>query len=176
MLLGLLREGLISQLSHAGYLGAELAKAEAALHLDLRYRQDRPLQLLPRPSAEVAGSATTADAPPPMPRITPPLTLDQLHAASEGATVDVVLETTTQPEGHMLSGTFLDPTEKSPFSAFRRTDQTVSFRWTDQTTIVMGEPADVVLGGIFRAHGTLGPEAIVDASRVVVLSHVATIE
>ncbi len=44
MLLGLLREGLISQLSHAGYLGAELAKAEAALRLDLSYEQDRPLR------------------------------------------------------------------------------------------------------------------------------------
>jgi tetrahydromethanopterin S-methyltransferase subunit A len=44
MLLGLLREGLISQLSHAGYLGGELAKAETALRLGLRYEQDRPLR------------------------------------------------------------------------------------------------------------------------------------
>ncbi len=43
MLLGLSRAGLVSQLSHAGYLGAELAKAEAALRLGLRYEQDRPL-------------------------------------------------------------------------------------------------------------------------------------
>jgi tetrahydromethanopterin S-methyltransferase subunit A len=45
MLLGLLRKDLISQLSHAGYLGAELAKAEAALSLELYYDQDRPLRL-----------------------------------------------------------------------------------------------------------------------------------
>jgi transposase len=32
------------ELSHAGYLGAELAKAEAALRLDLRYEQDQPLR------------------------------------------------------------------------------------------------------------------------------------
>jgi tetrahydromethanopterin S-methyltransferase subunit A len=44
MLLGLVREGLISQLNHAGYLGGELAKAEAALQLGLRYEQDRPLR------------------------------------------------------------------------------------------------------------------------------------
>src|SRR5262249_35503541 len=37
MLLGLLREGLVKQLSHAGYLGEELAKAEAALRFDVRY-------------------------------------------------------------------------------------------------------------------------------------------
>ena len=44
ILLGLLREDLVSQLSHAGYLGAELAKAETALRLGLPYEQDRPLR------------------------------------------------------------------------------------------------------------------------------------
>jgi tetrahydromethanopterin S-methyltransferase subunit A len=44
IVLGLLREELVSQLSHAGYLGAELAKAEAALRLELHYEQDRPLR------------------------------------------------------------------------------------------------------------------------------------
>jgi tetrahydromethanopterin S-methyltransferase subunit A len=43
VLAGLLRERLVTQLSHAGYLGAELAKAEAAMRLGLRYEQDRPL-------------------------------------------------------------------------------------------------------------------------------------
>jgi tetrahydromethanopterin S-methyltransferase subunit A len=45
ILLALLRENLISQKSHAGYLGAELAKAETALRLDIPYEQDRPLRL-----------------------------------------------------------------------------------------------------------------------------------
>jgi len=44
LLLGLLRENLISQLSHAGYLGSELAKAEAALRFGWHYEQDRPLR------------------------------------------------------------------------------------------------------------------------------------
>ena len=48
VLLGLLREDLISQMSHAGYLGAELIKAETALRLGLHYEQDQPL----RPGAE----------------------------------------------------------------------------------------------------------------------------
>ena len=43
VLLGLLREDLISQMSHAGYLGIELAKAETALRLDLPYEQDHPI-------------------------------------------------------------------------------------------------------------------------------------
>jgi len=45
ILLALLREELISQKSHAGYLGAELAKAETALRLDFPYEQDQPLRL-----------------------------------------------------------------------------------------------------------------------------------
>jgi tetrahydromethanopterin S-methyltransferase subunit A len=47
VLLGLLREGLVSELSHAGYLGSELAKAEAALRLGLLYEQDQPLRHQP---------------------------------------------------------------------------------------------------------------------------------
>jgi tetrahydromethanopterin S-methyltransferase subunit A len=43
ILLGLLRAKLVSQLGHAGYLGAELAKAETALRLGLDYEQDRRL-------------------------------------------------------------------------------------------------------------------------------------
>lgn len=45
LLLGAIRHGLLGpgELSHAGYLGAELAKAEAAARLGLHYVQDRPL-------------------------------------------------------------------------------------------------------------------------------------
>src|SRR5437867_1663906 len=57
MLLGLLREGLVTQLSHAGYLGEELAKAQTALQFGLRYDQDRPLR--PR---ESPASATLPEA------------------------------------------------------------------------------------------------------------------
>ncbi len=44
ILLAILEKGLISQMSHAGYLGEELAKAEVALKLNLRYEQDQPLR------------------------------------------------------------------------------------------------------------------------------------
>ncbi len=44
ILLALVRENLISEISHAGYLGAELMKAETSLRLNLRYEQDKPLQ------------------------------------------------------------------------------------------------------------------------------------
>jgi tetrahydromethanopterin S-methyltransferase subunit A len=44
MVLGLIREGLVSELSHAAYLGAELARAETALRFGLSYEQDQPLR------------------------------------------------------------------------------------------------------------------------------------
>ena len=39
----LIRMGLVTEMAHAAYLGRELAKAEAALRLGLRYEQDSPL-------------------------------------------------------------------------------------------------------------------------------------
>jgi tetrahydromethanopterin S-methyltransferase subunit A len=42
-----IRQGLLSRLDHAAYLGRELAKAEAALRLGLRYEQDSPLRRPP---------------------------------------------------------------------------------------------------------------------------------
>src|SRR5258708_17295239 len=85
MLLGLLREGLVTQLSHAGYLGEELAKAQAAFHLGLRYDQDLPLR--PRevpsqnpgeaPASQESHAPDATPAPPPMPpmsQIAPPTT------------------------------------------------------------------------------------------------------
>ena len=45
ILLSLLKNELVSQLSHAGYLGAELSKAETALKLNLKYEQDQALKI-----------------------------------------------------------------------------------------------------------------------------------
>jgi tetrahydromethanopterin S-methyltransferase subunit A len=44
ILQSIVRNGLVSQLDHAGYLGIELAKAEAALRFGLRYEQDQHLR------------------------------------------------------------------------------------------------------------------------------------
>lgn len=174
MLLGLLREGLVSQLSHAGYLGAELAKAQAALHLDLRYRQDRPLQPVLKP--DVDSEMKDRGGTPPMPRVALPLTLSQLRTASEGSVVDATLQATDAPSSDVLTGVFLEPDEKAPFNSFHRTDERVTVHRSDDTQIVMGELVDVVAGGIFRAHGALRPHRVIDASRIVVLTNVATVE
>jgi tetrahydromethanopterin S-methyltransferase subunit A len=39
----LVRDGLITELSHGAYIGRELAKAEEALRWGLEFEQDRPL-------------------------------------------------------------------------------------------------------------------------------------
>jgi tetrahydromethanopterin S-methyltransferase subunit A len=44
ILLSILDKDLVSQMSHAGYLGAELSKAETALKLNLKYTQDQSLR------------------------------------------------------------------------------------------------------------------------------------
>ena len=44
ILLAILKKELISQMSHAGYLGSELSKAEIALKLNLKYTQDQTLR------------------------------------------------------------------------------------------------------------------------------------
>jgi tetrahydromethanopterin S-methyltransferase subunit A len=43
--LALIREGLITQMTHAAYVGAELAKAETALRTGMEYEQDQPLRV-----------------------------------------------------------------------------------------------------------------------------------
>jgi tetrahydromethanopterin S-methyltransferase subunit A len=60
MLAGLLRDGLVTQPGHAGYLGAELAKAETAMRLGLRYEQDKPLRASGNPGNEGSSSGGLA--------------------------------------------------------------------------------------------------------------------
>jgi tetrahydromethanopterin S-methyltransferase subunit A len=196
MLLGLLREGLVSQLSHAGYLGEELAKAQAALGLGLRYDQDRPLR--PREGvreapgegqvsqdARGAGDAAApagmpasmpGGMPAGMPPIAPSLTWAELQAREPGATVDAALAVSDVLGADALDGTLLEPDEAEPFGVYRRTTQRMRVRWTPQTRIVMGGPEDVRAGALVRAHGTLGEgRQVVDAERLVILTQVARI-
>jgi hypothetical protein len=185
MLLGLLREGLVTQLSHAGYLGEELAKAEAALRLDLRYDQDRPLRPRDAPLASMEGTPTqetsepaaTATPPtkPPMSEIPPSWTLAQLRRSAPGATVDVVVLVTDLPGPDLLGGSLLEADEAEPFSAFRQTEQRLQIRWSPATRIVMGETADVAVGALVRARGILTDSVEVQAQTLVILTRVARI-
>src|SRR5438874_6785630 len=99
MLLGLLRDGLVTQLSHAGYLGEELAKAQTALQFGLRYDQDRPLRLREFPAAattlpQVIGSekqSTTPPQEPPKRTFVEVSTLKQLETIAPNTDVDLFL-------------------------------------------------------------------------------------
>jgi tetrahydromethanopterin S-methyltransferase subunit A len=170
MLLGLLREGLISQLSHAGYLGAELAKAESALRLGVRvrYEQDRPLRRDDPPSEE--SEATTKSA------SVAGFTWDQLTSTPLGQLVDVVIEVTNVPQNHLLEGTLVEPCEEDPWHLYRRTAQTLRFHWSSATQVVMGTTRQFQPGALLRAKGSLRRRDEVDAEKIVVKSKVATIQ
>lgn len=196
MLLGLLREGLVTQLSHAGYLGEELAKAQAALHLGLRYDQDRPLRSRETP-IELAGggpvgaaaqvtqqqSAPNALATPPtaeaprMAQISTPATWDQVRATVPGAEVDVVLAVTELPAPDILGGAFLESDEAEPFSVYRRTPHQLQVQWTPATQFAMGGAEDLHIGALVRARGVLASDAevVVSAQKLVILTGVARI-
>lgn len=176
MTLGLLREGLVSQLSHAGYLGEELAKAEAALRLRLRYDQDRPLR--PAPSATTVATSDSESAPPAMPamqQVPPSLTWAELEAAAPDAEVNLALAITDFPSPDLLTGTFLEADEAEPFNVFHRTSHQLQVRWTPATRIVMGEAPDLVVGALIRARGRLGANRLIDAQTIVILTRVARI-
>jgi tetrahydromethanopterin S-methyltransferase subunit A len=179
MLLGLLREGLVTQLSHSGYLGEELAKAEAALRFDLRYDQDRPLRRREAPAVTGEASAlATASRPatqPPMAAITPRMTAAELAVATPSMAVNFALIITRLPAPDQLDGELLQADEAEPFSVFRRTGQGVQVHWNPTIQFAMGEAADLQIGALVRVRGTLGERRLVQAERLVILTRVARI-
>jgi tetrahydromethanopterin S-methyltransferase subunit A len=186
MLLGLLREGLVTQLSHAGYVGEELAKAETALRLGLRYDQDRPLRPRESPAESMVEAAPPQEIPergttpapatrPPMSQMQPSLTWAQLETTAPGTLVDVVLAVTDLFAPDLLGGILLEPDEAEPFSAFRRTQQRIQIQWTSTTQIVMGGIADLQVGALVRARGKLGEGHVVDAQHLAILTRVGRI-
>ena len=174
LFLALIREGLISQLSHAAYLGAELAKAEASLRLGARYEQDRPLRPEspgPMPSATEASAAT-----PPRPDIPLALTWGQLGAAAVGDAVNVAVAVTEQRSEQLFVGTLAEPREENPFQSFRRTTHALAVRWGPETRIAMGTASDIAPGALVRMRGVLGPDRAVEAAGIAIITNVATIE
>ncbi|HZY94488.1 MAG TPA: hypothetical protein VFE98_06465 [Candidatus Bathyarchaeia archaeon] len=187
MLLGLLREGLVTQLSHAGYLGEELSKAQTALQFKLRYDQDRPLRPREPPAKSITeGSANKQinsllqprkkrQATPSMPRITVPMTWKQMQTTVPDSVVDVVIAVTDIPQPAILGGTFLEADEAEPFTAFRRTSEQIEFHWTRTTRFAMGDGNDLVAGALARVRGKLKKERVVQADQLVILTRATRI-
>jgi len=175
MLLGLLRDGLVTQLSHAGYLGEELAKAQTALQLGLRYDQDRPLRPRETPAQPVAeGTKTTASAPPKIPAV-PVLTVKQLGETAPGTLVDLFFSVTDLPREQVLGGVFLLPDETGTNQAFPRTSQRLEVEWGPTSKLIMGGANDLVVGALLRVVGKYDQNNLVHGEQLVVLTRVAKV-
>ena len=184
MLLGLLRDGLVTQLSHAGYLGEELSKAQTALQFGLRYDQDRPLRQQDAPGSSEAGQSAgtkmegggsvsaTKEAPKPPPE---PMTLTQLEGAGLGSQVDFGYSVTEMSAEGVLGGVFLKMDEAQPFSAYHRTDHDVAIKWNQSTKFIMGQASDLVVGALVRIVGKKQDNHNVTAEGIIVLTRVAKI-
>src|SRR5467141_2702113 len=156
MLLGLLRDGLVTQLSHAGYLGEELAKAQTALQFGLRYDQDRPLRPRESPAQQTTeGTQTTAQGPhaPPKTSAVQVATLKQLGETVPGTLVDLFFSVTDLPREQVLGGVFLEPDETGTNQAFLRTSQRTEVEWGPTSKLIMGGAADLVVGALLRVVG-----------------------
>ena len=178
MLLGLLRDGLVTQLSHAGYLGEELAKARTALQFGLRYDQDRLLRPRESPTQQITQETpTTVPAPQPPPKIprVQAHTLKQLGEIVPGTMVDLFFSVTDLPREHVLVGVFLEPDETGTFQAFARTSQRLEVEWAPSSKLIMGGATDLVVGALLRVVGKYDQNNLVHAEQLVVLTRVAKI-
>ena len=180
MLLGLLRDGLVTQLSHAGYLGEELAKAQTALQFGLRYDQDRPLRLREFPAAattlpQVIGSekqSTTPPQAPPKRTFVEVSTLKQLETIAPNTDVDLFLSVTDLPREHILGGIFVEPDMTGASRVLRGTSQRIEVDWTPASRLVMGGAEDLVVGAILRVVGKFDKNHLVHGEQIIVLTRV----
>src|SRR6267143_1087294 len=175
MLLGLLRDGLVTQLSHAGYLGEELAKAQTALQFGLRYDQDRPLRPRDTPAQPVIEENKTATAAPPKIPTVPVLTVKQLGDTVPGTLVDLFFSVTELPREQLLAGVFLLPDETGTNQAFPRTSQRLEVEWGPTSKLIMGGSDDLVVGALLRVVGKYDQNHVVQGEQLVVLTRVAKI-
>jgi tetrahydromethanopterin S-methyltransferase subunit A len=175
MLLGLLRDGLVTQLSHAGYLGEELAKAQTGLHFGLRYDQDRPLRPRETQAQPVAeGTKTTTPGPPKIPAVAV-LTVKQLGKTVPGTLVDLFFSVTDLPREQALGGVFLLPDETGTNRTFPRTSQRLEVEWGPTSKLIMGGAADLVVGALLRVVGKYNQNNLVHGEQLVVLTRVAKV-
>jgi len=184
MLLGLLREGLVSQLSHAGYLGEELAKAQTALQFNLRYDQDRLLRY-PEPAPEKQAtpekdprekSSPSNQSPGKMPTAVPqPMSLEQFQASLPCAKVDVVVKVADIEKNQAFRAQLLRSDEAEPFSVFHPTSEMVRAEWTPTTRFIMGVAEEAKVDAILRVVAKLDENRVLHAEQIVVLTKVAKI-
>jgi tetrahydromethanopterin S-methyltransferase subunit A len=178
MLLGLLRDGLVTQLSHAGYLGEELAKAQTALQFGLRYDQDRLLRPSDSPGAispQTIGSekqSTTPPQAPPKRSFVEVSTLKQLETIAPNTDVDLFLSVTDLPREHVLGGIFVEPDMTGASRVLRGTAQRIEIEWSAASRLVMGGAEHLVVGAILRVVGKFDENNLVHGEQIIVLTRV----
>jgi hypothetical protein len=180
MLLGLLRDGLVTQLSHAGYLGEELAKAQTALQFGLRYDQDRPLRLRESTANVIPDKAqmrlervevvSPSQTTPKTRKITTPMTWKQVETTAPSGIVDFVFTVTDLTQSGVLNGIFLEADEGEPFTAFRRTQQRIQVQWTSTGRFAMGTANDLTIGALVRTSCRLLGNGLVQGEQLVILA------
>src|SRR2546427_2266773 len=179
MLLGLLRDGLVTQLSHAGYLGEELAKAQTALQFGLRYDQDRLLRPRESPAATTLPQVIDSEKQSTIPPQAPPKrsfvevsTLKQLESIAPNTDVDLFLSVTDLPREHALGGIFVEPDATGASRGLRGTSQRIEIEWTAASRLVMGGAEDLVVGAILRVLGKFYENNLLHGERIIVLTRV----
>lgn len=182
MLLGLLRDGLVSQLSHAGYMGEELSKAQTALQFGLRYDQDRLLRWQeglekgqPEKVAEAKTDAGESGSKAPSKPPVEPMTLQQFESADLGSRVDLFITVTDLPQERVMGGVFLTMDDAQPFTVYHRTNRTLQATWSPATKVIMGQADEIVVGALLRLVGKRLDPNKVDAEAVIVLTKVTRI-
>ena len=178
MLLGLLRDGLVTQLSHAGYLGEELAKAQTALQFGLRYDQDRLLRPPENPpEAATTQPASSAPQAPPKPPPVKLYALKELEAAvPHGTDVDLFISVTDLPRENVLGGIFAEADESGPSRTLTGTTRRIEVEWTPTVKFAMGDAADLVVGALLRVFGKFDTSHLIHGEMIIVLTKVAKLQ
>src|SRR4029077_10477102 len=121
-----------------GYLGEELAKAQAALQFGMRYDQDRPLRLsIPPVPAPVASVEAGTQAPP---KVSPvqAFTLKQFGEVAPGTLVELFVIVTDLPRDQVLGGFFVEIDESGVARTYSRTGQRIEVEWGTGAKFAMG--------------------------------------
>ena len=179
-MLGLLRDGLVTQLSHAGYLGEELAKAQTALQFGLRYDQDRPLRPRESPAATTTSpkatglekQSTTLSQAHPKRTFVEVSTLKQMEAIAPNTDIDLFLSVTDLPRAQVLGGIFVEPDVTGASRVLRGTSQRIEIEWTPASRLAMGSAEDLVVGAILRVVGKFDKNYLVRGEQIIVLTRV----
>jgi hypothetical protein len=192
ILLALVRNGLVTQLDHAGYLGAELAKAEAALRLGLRYVQDRPLprrtedpdatksdsQSVRQQTGSVRTNGATAEHQSEQAAPAPGVVAKGPRQAGDSATGDsiqLVIEVVSASGGKTIHGFVADPDPADPYARYVRTSQRATAHYSVGTRFAMGTAQDVTAGALLRVRGTMKADGNLEIEAMAILTHVASV-